>query len=155
MLVSVEPNVVLDPMNHEIMAWAKTKSWTPNWLSHPSAPNTDISYNFFFLIFFFNVYLFLRQRETQHEQGRGRERGRQNVKQAPGSELSAQSPTRGSNSQTCEIVTWAEVGRLTDWATQGPLTWDSLYAEVVHFRVSHPAPPSAVFTKAVANITHN
>ena len=26
--------------------------------------------------FFFNIYLFLGQRETQHERGRGRERGR-------------------------------------------------------------------------------
>ena len=31
---------------------------------------------FFFLNFFFNVYLFLGQRETEHERGRGRERGR-------------------------------------------------------------------------------
>ena len=30
-------------------------------------------------IFFFNVYLFLRQRETQHEQGRGRERGKHRI----------------------------------------------------------------------------
>ena len=52
--------------------------------------------NFFFLTF----YLFLRQGETEHEQGRGRERETQNLKQAPGSELSAQSLTRGSNSRT-------------------------------------------------------
>ena len=26
--VRAEPNVVLDPMNHEIMTWAKIKSWT-------------------------------------------------------------------------------------------------------------------------------
>ena len=53
------------------------------------------------LTFFFNnVYLFLRQRETGHEWGRGREREVQNPKQAPGSELSAQSPTRGSNPRT-------------------------------------------------------
>ena len=41
---------------------------------------------------FFNVYLFLRQRErqTEHEQGRKRERETQNLKQAPGSELSAE-----------------------------------------------------------------
>ena len=50
--------------------------------------------------FFFNVYLFLRQRETEHERGRVRERETQNMKQAPGSELSAQSATRGSNSRT-------------------------------------------------------
>ena len=31
------------------------------------------------LFFFFNVYLFLRQRETEHEQARGRERGRHRI----------------------------------------------------------------------------
>uniref|UniRef100_A0ABI7X7S5 Conserved oligomeric Golgi complex subunit 5 N-terminal domain-containing protein n=1 Tax=Felis catus TaxID=9685 RepID=A0ABI7X7S5_FELCA len=40
------------------------------------------------------------QGETEHEQGRVRERETQNLKQAPGSELSAQSLTRGSNSRT-------------------------------------------------------
>ncbi|XP_058599528.1 ras-related and estrogen-regulated growth inhibitor-like protein isoform X2 [Neofelis nebulosa] len=40
------------------------------------------------------------ERETECEQGKSGERGRQNLKQAPGSELSAQSPTWGSNSQT-------------------------------------------------------
>ena len=46
-----------------------------------------------------------RGRETECEWGRGRKRGRetQDPKQAPGSELSALSPTRGSISQT-EIV---------------------------------------------------
>ena len=44
---------------------------------------------------FFNVYLFLRQRETEHERGRVRERETLNLKQAPGSELSTQSPKRG------------------------------------------------------------
>ena len=49
---------------------------------------------------FFNVYLFLRQRETEHEWGEGqRERETQNQKQVPGSELSAQS-RRGA--RTCE-----------------------------------------------------
>ena len=38
----------------------------------------------------FNV-LFIFETETEHEQGRGRERETQNPKQAPGSELSAQS----------------------------------------------------------------
>ena len=36
-----------------------------------------------------------RERESKHELGRGRET--ENPKQAPGSELSAQSPTQGSN----------------------------------------------------------
>ena len=54
----------------------------------------------YFVFNFFSVYLFLRERDTEHEQGRSRERQTQNLKQAPGSELSAQSPMRGSNSQT-------------------------------------------------------
>ena len=41
-----------------------------------------------------------RDRETELEWGRGRERGRHNPKQAPGSELSAQTPMWGSNSRT-------------------------------------------------------
>ena len=49
--------------------------------------------------FFFNIYLFLRQTETECEWvGAETEREAQNLKQAPGSELSAQSPTWGSNS---------------------------------------------------------
>ena len=47
---------------------------------------------------FFNVYLFLRDR-TRAGEGQ-REKETQNRKQAPDSELSAQSPTRGSNSRT-------------------------------------------------------
>ena len=44
---------------------------------------------------------FARETETktEHEQGRGRERETQNLKQAPGSELSAQSLMWGLNSQ--------------------------------------------------------
>ena len=49
-------------------------------------------YSFFF---FLNVYLFLRDREQAGEEQRERET--QNPKQAPGSDLSAQSLTRGSN----------------------------------------------------------
>ena len=52
--------------------------------------------------FFFNVYLFLRERETDGVQvGEGqRERETHSLKQAPGSELSAQSLMQGSNSRT-------------------------------------------------------
>ena len=49
--------------------------------------------------FFFNVCLFLRERESMTEKGQ-RERKTQNVKQAPGSELSARSSMGGSNLQT-------------------------------------------------------
>ena len=50
--------------------------------------------------YYFNVYLFLRETEGDRDRaqvGKGRERGRQNPKQGPGSELSTQSPTHGSN----------------------------------------------------------
>ena len=40
-----------------------------------------------------------RERERKHKQRRGRKSQRQNLKQAPGSELSAQSPMWGLNSQ--------------------------------------------------------
>ena len=55
---------------------------------------------------FFFLCLFIFERETEHEQGRGRERGRetQNLKQAPGSELSAQNPLQGLNASG-EIMT--------------------------------------------------
>ena len=54
-----------------------------------------------FHLLLLNVYLFLRGRETESEWGGAeREWKTQNPKQAPGSELSAQSPTRGSNPQT-------------------------------------------------------
>ena len=45
------------------------------------------------------------ERETEHEQGRNRERGRQNPKQATGSELSAQSPMWGLKLMNREIMT--------------------------------------------------
>ena len=57
-----------------------------------------------FFFNFFNVYLFLTERERERERmgGEGAERQRetQNPKQAPGSKLSAQSLTRGLNSQS-------------------------------------------------------
>ena len=58
--------------------------------------NTEIISQHSFKIFF-NVYLFSRERERASKGGVERERETQNPKQALGSELSAQSPTRGSN----------------------------------------------------------
>ena len=55
-------------------------------------------------MFFFN--LFLRQRETEHEQGGAEtETKTQNPKQSPGSELSAQSLNTGLELTDCEIMT--------------------------------------------------
>ena len=78
------------------------------WSNHHPLPGPVSPFGFFiffiFIYFFFNFfltfYLFLRQGETEHEQVRVREGETQNLKQAPGSELSAQSPTRSSNSRT-------------------------------------------------------
>ena len=75
----------------------------------------------YFLSFFFNVYLFLRQRETEHERGRGRERGRHRIGnrlQALSHQPRAQREARTHGLRDRDL---AEVGRLTDCATQAPL----------------------------------
>ena len=56
---------------------------------------------YYIAIFFLNVYFGReRKRQSTSRGGAERERGKtQNRKQAPGSELSAQSPMQGSNSQ--------------------------------------------------------
>ena len=68
--------------------------------------------------FFFNVYLFLGQRETEHERGRGRERGSHRI----GNRLQALShqprARRGARTHGPRDRDLAEVGRLTDCATQ-------------------------------------
>ena len=58
-------------------------------------------------------------RETEHEQGRGRGRGRHRI----WSRLWAvrTGPDAGLELTDREIMTWAEVRRLTNWATQAPL----------------------------------
>ena len=67
------------------------------------------------------MFIFERQRQSKSGGGAEREGETQNPKQVPGSELSAQSPTRGSNSLTdLEVMTRAKAGHLTDWATQAP-----------------------------------
>ena len=61
-----------------------------------------------------------RERETESEQGRGRDRETQNLKQAPAWAVSTE-PDAGLEPTNCEIMTWVEVRRLTDWVTQAPL----------------------------------
>ena len=65
------------------------------------------------------MFIYFWARETEEEWGRGTERETQNQKQAPGSELSTE-PNTGLKPTDCEIMTWAQVGCLTDWATQAP-----------------------------------
>ena len=75
--------------------------------------------------FFFYVYLFLRNREREKEHsyvsGSGAEREGDTELEA-GSRLWAVStePDAVLELMNCEIMTWAEVGHLTDWATQVP-----------------------------------
>ena len=73
----------------------------------------------FFFLNFFNVYLFLRQRQSMN--GGGAEREGDTESEA-GSKLWAISPEPdvGLELTNREIVTWAEVGRSTEWATQVP-----------------------------------
>ena len=80
----------VQPTNREIMTWVEVGHLT-DWATLVS------------LIYFFNVYSFLRE----CERGRSRERGRQNLKYTPGSELSAQSLTWGSNSW--KVRSWPEL----------------------------------------------
>ena len=69
------------------------------------------------------MFIYFQERQRQCEQGRVRERREtQNPKQAPGSRLWAVStePDTGLKPTNCEIMTWAEVRGLSDWATEAP-----------------------------------
>ena len=75
------------------------------------------------LNFFFNVFYFIFwDTERQSMNGGGAER-EEDTESETGSRLWAISPEpdAGLKLTDREIVTWAEVGRLTDWATQAPL----------------------------------
>ena len=73
-----------------------------------------------FFIIFFNIYL-LRDRETQSLSRGGAETGGDTESEA-GPRLWADhtEPDAGLELMSCEIMTWAKVGGLTDWATQAP-----------------------------------
>ena len=116
--VSTEPDAGLELTSREIMTWAEVGRLT-DWATQVP-PVYDLSIykwmikliivNVFSASWFFKklvfIYFWERKREGGREHvcvqaGKGqRERETQNPKQAPGSELSAQSPTWGSNSQT-------------------------------------------------------
>ena len=81
----------------------------------PVGPEAYVIWRTFYFFFnVFNVYLSLRERERERERERDRawagegqrKRETQNLKHIPGSELSAQSPTRGSNSLA--VRSWPE-----------------------------------------------
>ena len=93
---------------------------------------------FFILFFFFNVYLFLGQRETEHERARGRERGRHRIRnrlQALSHQPRARHRARTHGPRDCDL---AEVGRLTDCATQAPRKHYIFYLETFFFNSKLP-----------------
>ena len=67
------------------------------------------------------MFIYFWDRERQSMNGGGAEREGDTESEA-GSRLRAVSPEpdAGLELPDCEIVTWAEVGRPTDWATQAP-----------------------------------
>ena len=73
--------------------------------------------NFSFIV----LFIFERERERQSMSGGGAEREGDTESEA-GSRLWAVStePDVGHEPTNREIVTWAEAGRSTDWATQAP-----------------------------------
>ena len=74
-----------------------------------------------------NVYLFFRERERQSVSRRGAER-QGNTESQVGSRLWAVStePDAGVTFPDREIMTWAKVGCLTDWAMQVP-PWQTFF----------------------------
>ena len=70
---------------------------------------------------FFLMFIFEREGDRVWAGEGQRETEIQNLNQAPGSKLSAQSPMWGLELKTCEIMTWAEVGHSAYWVTQSPL----------------------------------
>ena len=79
------------------------------------------SYLFFFLVNFFNVYLFLRKKETERQSisggGAEREGDTESVAHSRLWAISTQ-PDAGLEPTNHEIMTWAKVGQLPNWATQ-------------------------------------
>ena len=73
--------------------------------------------SFLFKKIFFNIYSYFERVWVGEGQ---RERETQNPKQTSGSEPSSTEPDAGLELTDREILTWAEVGSLTDWVTQVP-----------------------------------
>ena len=78
-------------------------------------------YVYIYIYMFFNFLKFIHFWEREPKQGRGREREGGKESEA-GSKLWAVStePDVGLELESHEIVTWANVGHLTDWAAQDP-----------------------------------
>ena len=86
----------------------------------------------------------MEETETEGEWGRGRETG--DTESQAGSSLWAVStaPDVGLKLMNCEIMTWAEVSRLTDWATQVPQNRHNLLNSFLH--TEYQASESLIYT---------
>ena len=87
--------------------------------------------------FFHCLFIFERQRDTEHEWGRGRERETQNLKQAPGSELTAPEPDVG-----LEPTNWdhdPSRSQMLNWLSHpGALNWSILDINKIYSRQFSP-----------------
>ena len=66
------------------------------------------------------MLIFERERETENEWGREERDGDTESKTDSWLWAVSTEPDTGLELMNGEIMTWAEVGHLTDWATQGP-----------------------------------
>ena len=91
-------------------------------IGSPGSPPARLQTRTVFLKNFLMFILFLRERQSESRRGREREREGDTESEA-GSALWAVStkPDTGLEPTNCEIMTWAEVGCLTNWVTQAPL----------------------------------
>ena len=83
-----------------------------------------------FVYLFICLLYFVRGRQSSSGGGAEQEREPQNPKQAPGWAISTEANV-GLEPMNCEIMTWAKVGRSTDWAAQAPLLFLKVEAEVI------------------------
>ena len=121
-------------LSRELLKAGRTYPWFHYWEAG-AHQNKDNAWGCWTssVIFLMFIYLFLRGRETETEyeqgQGKGREKGR-NTELKVGSRLHAVSTETdvGLEFMNCEIMTWAEVGCLTDWATQAPYSLVFFYS---------------------------
>ena len=102
------------------MTWAKVGHLT-NWATQASLHDS------FFFNFFFNVLFIFEIGRDRAWTGEGQREG--DTESETGSRLWAFStePDAGLELTDREIMTWAEVGCLTDWATQAPRGFLFLY----------------------------
>ena len=93
-----------------------------------------------FLFFLSFLFITERQTETEHEHGRGTERDRgEETESEAGCRLWAVStePDAGLELTEHEIITWAEVGHYTDWATQSPQSNSSKSKRILKMSSPH------------------